>query len=161
MKTNKEKLQKVIKLEKYGFYIMMPISICIIMALLILNRMNQDLFLKWHYISFIIYIFELYLMILSNHEIGILKDICYDKFCNNKLEPLTDKDFAIDIDSLSKVTANSIIVFVDIICVELPVCRIGSEKYVSGRFILMVLIYVIVTIQFIMAQNLIDKYNNK
>lgn len=159
MKTNKEKLQEVIKLEKYGFYIMMPISICIIMALLILNRMNQDLFLKWHYISFIIYIFELYLMILSNHEIGILKDICYDKFCNNKAELLTGKDFAID--SLSKVTANSIIIFVDIICVELPVCSIGSEKYVFGRFILMVLIYVIVTIQFIMAQNLIDKYNNK
>lgn len=157
MKTNKEKLQEIIKLEKYGFYIMMPISICIIMTLLILNRINQDLFLKWHYISFIIYIFELYLIILSNHEIGILEDICYDKFCDNKVEFLTGKDFAID--SLSKVTANSIIIFVDIICVELPVCSIGSEKYIFGRFVLMTTIYVIVPVQFIIAQYLVDKYN--
>lgn len=157
MKTNKEKLQETIKLEKYGFYIMMPIFMCMIIVLLILNRMDQNLFLKWHYISFIIYIFELYLMILSNHEIGILEDISYDKFCNNKVESLTSKDFAID--KLSIVVANSIIVFVDIICIELPVCSIGSEKYIFGRSVLMTTIYVIVAVQFIIAQNLVDKYN--
>lgn len=141
------KINKIIKIEKYSFYIMMPIFFCIELVLLIMNNINTDLFLKWHQLSYIVYIFELYLFILLDIEIYVLKNY------NKDNDILNTKDFSIN--NLSALIANLIIVFVDIICIENKVYDLIQKDYLV---VALPIISMVTSIQFAIAQNIV---NNK